>query len=41
MLMARLVEQDLVLAQAPPIAPAIDDMVWEPAESERGSILAA
>jgi hypothetical protein len=40
-LMARLVEQDLV--QAPSIAPAVDDMVWqaEPTEREPGSILAA
>lgn len=39
MLMQRLIEQDLV--EAPSIAPAIDDMVWEPAENEPGSILAA
>lgn len=39
MLMQRLIEQDLV--QAPSIAPAIDDMVWQPTESEPGSILAA
>jgi hypothetical protein len=39
MLMQRLIEQDLV--QAPSIAPAIDDMVWQPAEGESGSILAA
>ena len=41
LLMARLVEQDLV--EAPSIAPAIDDMIWqlEPIESEPGSILAA
>lgn len=39
MLMQRLIEQDLV--QAPSIAPAIDDMVWQPTEREPGSILAA
>lgn len=39
MLMQRLIEQDLV--QAPSIAPAIDDMAWQPTESEPGSILAA
>ena len=41
LLVARFVEQDLV--QAPSIAPALDEMVWEaePAESEPGSILAA
>jgi hypothetical protein len=41
LLMLRLFEQDM--AQAPSIAPAIDDMVWaaEPTESEPGSILAA
>ena len=39
MLMERLVAQDLV--QAPSIAPAINDMVWEPSEGEAGSILAA
>ena len=41
LLMDRLIEQDLV--EAPSIAPAIDDMVWEakPTESEPGSILAA
>ena len=40
-LMLRLVEQDM--AQAPAIAPAIDDMVWEmgPTEQEPGSIRAA
>ena len=40
-LMLRLFERDM--AQAPSIAPAIDDMVWEmePAEHEPGSILAA
>ena len=41
LLMARLIEQDLV--QAPSIVPAIDDMVWaaEPTKSEPDSILAA
>jgi hypothetical protein len=40
-LMLRLFEQDM--NQAPAIAPAIDDMVWEmePAEQEPGSIRAA
>jgi hypothetical protein len=40
-LMLRLVAQDLV--QAPSIAPAIAEMVWqaEPTENEPGSILAA
>jgi len=40
-LMLRLVAQDLV--QAPSIAPAIDDIVWqaEPTEREPGAILAA
>jgi len=41
LLMLRLFEQDM--AQAPSIAPAIDDMVWaaEPTESEPGAIRAA
>lgn len=39
MLMQRLIERDMV--QAPSIAPAFDDMVWQPAESEPGAILAA
>jgi hypothetical protein len=40
-LMLRLIAQDL--AQAPSIAPAIDDMVWEaePTKSEPGSVRAA
>lgn len=39
MLMQRLAEQDPV--QAPSLVPAIDDMVWEPAEHEPAAILAA
>jgi hypothetical protein len=41
LLMLRLFEQDM--AQAPSIAPAIDDMVWaaEPTASEPGAIRAA
>ncbi len=39
MLMQRLIEQDPV--EAPPIAPSLDEMVWQPAASEPGSILAA
>ena len=39
MLMQRLAEQDPV--QAPSLVPAIDDMVWQPAEHEPAAILAA
>lgn len=39
MLMKRLAEQDPV--QAPSLVPAIDDMVWQPAEHEPAAILAA
>lgn len=39
MLMQRLAAEDLV--EAPSLAPAIDDMVWEPVEHEPGAILAA
>jgi hypothetical protein len=41
LLMARLAEQDLLMA--PSIAPSMDDMVWRPAPTEDmpGSVLAA